>query len=222
MVKSIEELKSWARDRLKWFGQSAFRISSSDQVIFIDPFRVPATWGPADLILITHPHPDHYDRRAVSALRQSNTVAVLPASCAEPGQRGMAPGQTETINKVRITAVASYNLRRHSHPKSGGWLGFLIEIDGVRLYHAGDTDPIPEMADLRPDIALLPVGGGPTMDWRAAALSAQPLKATLSIPMHFNFLLGGRKAGERFCHLAGQGSLILEKERGNAHHVSDR
>jgi len=98
----------------------------------------------------------------------------------------MAPGQTETINKVRITAVASYNVRKRFHPKSGSWLGYLIETDGVRLYHAGDTDPIPEMADLRPDIALLPVGGMVTMDWRDAALSARSLGATLSIPMLAN------------------------------------
>lgn len=82
MDRSVEWLKEWALRRLQWFGQSAFRIrTDTGQVIFIDPFRVPAGAGPADLILVTHPHADHFDRKAIAGLSRPGTVIVLPRSC---------------------------------------------------------------------------------------------------------------------------------------------
>jgi L-ascorbate metabolism protein UlaG (beta-lactamase superfamily) len=110
---------------------------------------------------------------------------------------------------VKVTGVPSYNVKKRFHPKSESWLGYVVEVDGVRVYHAGDTDPLPEMAGLRPDIALLPVGGMVTMNWRAAAELSRTLGATLSIPMHFSMMIGGRKAGERFAAAVGAGGLVL-------------
>ncbi|MGA2613495.1 MAG: MBL fold metallo-hydrolase [Spirochaetia bacterium] len=211
MAASVEELKRWAQEHLSWFGQSAFRITTPGSRIFIDPFRVPSSAGPATLILVTHPHPDHYDKRAIAGLRGLGTMVVLPMSCAEPGQRAIAPGQTETIGGVKITGVPSYNVAKRFHPKSGSWLGYIVEVDGVRIYHAGDTDPLPEMSGLRPDIALLPVGGMLTMNWKAAAAVSRTLGATLAIPMHFNMLIGGRRAGKRFSAAVGTGSLVLSR-----------
>jgi len=214
VAATVDELKTWALAHLRWFGQSAFRISTrSGRAVFIDPFRVPPSAGPADLILVTHPHQDHYDRRAIAGLRGKETVVVLPMSCAEPGQRGIAPGQTEKITGVTVTGVPSYNVGKRFHPKSGGWLGYILEVDGVRIYHAGDTDPIPEMSGLHPDIALLPIGGMFTMGWKTAAETARTLGAQLAIPMHYNMLLGGRRSGERFSRAVGSGSLVLERSR---------
>ena len=209
MATSAEDLRRWAQEHLSWFGQSAFRITAAGHRIFIDPFRVPSSAGPASLILVTHPHQDHYDKAAIERLRGQDTVVVLPMSCAGPGQRGIAPGQAETIGGVKVTGVPSYNVKKRFHPKSESWLGYVVEVDGVRVYHAGDTDPLPEMAGLRPDIALLPVGGMVTMNWRAAAELSRTLGATLSIPMHFSMMIGGRKAGERFAAAVGAGGLVL-------------
>ncbi len=212
MTAPHDDLKSWARAHLRWFGQSAFRISTDGGgQIFIDPYHVPSSAGPALLILVTHPHMDHYDRRAIAGLRRPDTVIVLPMSCAEPGQRGIAPGQTETIGRVKVTGVPSYNVTKRLHPKSASWLGYIVEVDGVRIYHAGDTDALPEMSGLKPDIALLPVGGMLTMGWKAAAEASRLAGASLSIPMHFNMLIGGKKAGERFSAAVGAGSLVLQK-----------
>jgi L-ascorbate metabolism protein UlaG (beta-lactamase superfamily) len=87
----------------------------------------------------------------------------------------------------------------------------VIEVEGVRLYHAGDTDLIPEMQGLRPDIALLPVGGLFAMNGRTAAEAAAILKAPLCIPMHFSMFLGGRRAGARFVQRIGAGGLSLPR-----------
>jgi L-ascorbate metabolism protein UlaG (beta-lactamase superfamily) len=211
MDRSREFLKAWAREKLAWFGQSAFRVKADGLTVFFDPWRVPASAGPADLILITHPHGDHYDRKAIDGLRRDSTVIVLPRSCAGEGQVAAAAGETVRVGKVGITAVAAYNLTKRFHPKSGNWLGYVVEIDGVRLYHAGDTDPIPEMKDLRPDIALVPIGGMFAMNVREGAQAVSLLGAALSIPMHYNMMLGGRKAGARFAALIGDGGLVLPR-----------
>lgn len=211
MTRSMDFLKAWARERLTWFGQSAFRLRAEGLTIFFDPWRVPAAAGPADIILITHPHGDHYDRKAIDGLRKDSTAIVLPRSCAEAGQVAAAAGETVRVGKVSITGVAAYNLTRRFHPRSGNWLGYVVEVDGVRLYHAGDTDPVPEMKDLRPDIALVPIGGIVGMNWREGAQAVALLGATLSIPMHYSMMLGGRKAGARFTGLIGEGGLVLHR-----------
>lgn len=212
MESSVGELARWAREHIRWYGQSAFRIqSNAGTIVFIDPSRVRASEGPADLVLITHPHGDHYVPYVVDALSKAGTTVVMPEEHAVPPHRGMQPGETERFGTVGVTAVAAYNVSRRFHPHARSWLGYVIDVDGLRIYHAGDTDFIPEMKGLSPDIALLPVGGLFTMGWQAAARAARALPATLSVPMHYNALLGGRKAGERFCRDVGPGSLVLPK-----------
>jgi L-ascorbate metabolism protein UlaG (beta-lactamase superfamily) len=211
MEKTIESLKAWAREHLRWFGQSAFQLRSGGRSVFFDPWRVPGSAGPADLILVTHPHGDHYDKKAIAGLRKDSTVIVLPRSCAEEGQTAVAAGETIRVGSMSITGVAAYNLTKRFHPRSGNWLGYMVEAEGLRLYHAGDTDPIPEMKDLRPDIALIPVGGMFAMNWREGAQAVSLLGAAVSIPMHYGMMLGGRGAGARFAGLLGNGGLVLPK-----------
>ncbi len=217
MEKNLATLKVWAESHIAGFGQSAFRIrADSGTTVFIDPFRVPAVAGPADLILVTHPHRDHLDRRAISGLGSAATKLVLPRSCAESGQVGLSPGESFSLGDIEVTGLPAYNLRKRFHPRSKGWLGYLIEIDGLRIYHAGDTDLIPEMRGLAPDIALLPIGGSFAMGADEALEAFALLGATLAIPMHYGmlgFLLGGRGAGRRFAERLGPAGLVLPKVR---------
>jgi L-ascorbate metabolism protein UlaG (beta-lactamase superfamily) len=209
---SIEDLKGYAEEHLRWYGQSAFRLSAaSGEVLFMDPFRVPASAGPADIILISHPHSDHFDRRAVSSLRGSRTEVVVPQSSARAGLEGISAGQSLRIGNIGITALPAYNLSKPFHARQKGWVGYVVEVDGLRVYHAGDTDLIPEMKGLKPDIALLPVGGLFTMNAAGAAEAAGALGAVLAIPMHFNGLFGGRDAGERFARLLGVAAMVLKR-----------
>jgi L-ascorbate metabolism protein UlaG (beta-lactamase superfamily) len=211
--KSVAALKAWSREHISWFGQSAFLLrSSAGQAAFIDPWRVPARAGPADLILVTHPHPDHYDHASIKGLRKKETAIVLPRSGAESGQIPVSAGESLRIGAFAITGVPAYNATRRFHPQSRGWLGYLVDVDGVRVYHAGDTDLVPEMTGLEPDIALLPVGGLFVMNGRAAAEAAQLMKASLCIPMHFGILMGGRGAGARFVRRLGEGGMTLRRE----------
>ena len=111
MDKSGEQLKEWAKAHLRWFGQSAFRLRTDEgELVFFDPFRVPSKEGPARLILVTHPHPDHYDRRAIQGLRGPGTTVLLPKGSAETGHAALSAGEMTEIGPLRVTAVAAYNL----------------------------------------------------------------------------------------------------------------
>jgi len=212
MDKSPAALKAWARSHLRWYRQSSFRLSTeAGKVIYIDPWRVPPSEGKADLVLVTHPHGDHLDRGSVAGLRGPSTELVMPRSCAEPGWNAIAAGETLRLGPASVTAVAAYNIGKRFHPRAEAWVGYLLEVDGITIYHAGDTDLIPEMDGLRPDIALLPIGGMFAMNADAAERAAAALQATLSIPMHFGMLLGGRGAGRRFERRMGPRGLTLPR-----------
>jgi L-ascorbate metabolism protein UlaG (beta-lactamase superfamily) len=209
MNVTIPKLRDYARSHLRWFGKSAFRLSAkSGHVIFFDPVRIPSSAGPADVILVTHPHPDHFDKRTIAGLRKPETLIVSPQSMARPGYEGISVGQTIRIDGVTVGAVPAYNLTSPFHRRSKRWVGYLVEVDGLRVYHAGDTDVIPEMKDLKPDIALLPVGGFFTMGCRGAASAAASLGAVLCVPMHYGRLIGGSGAGERFCRMVDPAGFL--------------
>jgi L-ascorbate metabolism protein UlaG (beta-lactamase superfamily) len=217
MEKTAASLKAWAESHITWFGQSAFRVrTDAGPAVFIDPFMVPPRAGPADLILVTHPHRDHYDRKAIRGLSRAATKVVLPRSCAGSGEIGMSPGESLSFGEARVSGIPAYNLEKRFHPRSCGWLGYLIEAGGLRIYHAGDTDSIPEMRDLRPDIALIPIGGTFAMDGAEALEAVDLMKATLAVPMHYGMLgilLGGRGAGRRFAAAIGEKGLVLPRSR---------
>ena len=104
--------------------------------------------------------------------------------------RTIKPGESILIDKVKIEAVPSYNIDKQFHLQKNGWLGFVLEINGVRIYHAGDTDFIPEMKNLKVDIALLPVSGTYVMTADQAAKAALAIKPKLAIPMHYGAIVG--------------------------------
>ncbi len=157
---------------IQWLGHASFRIHAAGKVIYIDPY-----WGddysePADFILVTH---GHYDHNAVD-------------KCAEASDCRLVDGDIdETINSIHIKSVPAYNIGKDFHPKGVG-RGYLITAEGKTVYHSGDTDLIPEMDGLKPDWALLPVGGTYTMDVAEAILASKAMGAKHVIPMHYNSL----------------------------------
>ncbi|RLG22054.1 MBL fold metallo-hydrolase [Candidatus Micrarchaeota archaeon] len=177
---------------VKWLGHASFIIKSGDLTIATDPYNISDHNDRADLILITHSHYDHCDPESVKKLKKDNTVIVTTKDCADKltelggDIRFMAPGDTLNIMGVSITALPAYNIDKNFHPKENGWLGFVININGVNIYQAGDTDKIPEMSKLQNiDIALLPVGGTYTMNETEAAEAAVEIKPKIVIPMHY-------------------------------------
>jgi L-ascorbate metabolism protein UlaG (beta-lactamase superfamily) len=180
-------------------GNSWFRIGSGGKVIHFDPAYSPRRHvhgpeldGEADLILITHSHGDHFQKMTVQALAGDSTVIIAPAKVARKlptkGQVIVTgPGHEHDLGWARIRTVHAYNhgLKGHIFHKKGACVGYLLTVEGRTIYHAGDTELIPEMSELgHVDLALLPIGGTFTMDADSAADAAKVIKAPLVVPMH--------------------------------------
>ena len=176
---------------IHWLGHDAFRIDG-EKVVYIDPYQIKD--GPkADIILVSHEHFDHCSPEDIQKIRQATTIIVTEKGSAKKLKgdvRTIKPGESILIDKVKIEAVPSYNIDKQFHLQKNGWLGFVLEINGVRIYHAGDTDFIPEMKNLKVDIALLPVSGTYVMTADQAAKAALAIKPKLAIPMHYGAIVG--------------------------------
>ena len=199
-------------DKLRWLGHSSFKIIG-EKIIVIDPYQIEEGIS-ADIILITHNHYDHLSPEDLRKIRGEHTQIVIPASSAgglSGNVKTVEPGDLLNLEGIEIQVVPSYNIDKRFHPKEKNYVGYVVTVDGVSYYHAGDTDLIPEMKDIKADVALLPVGGTYTMDAEEAARAAKDIQPRVAIPMHWGSIIGGRKDAERFRDLCDCDVVILEK-----------
>lgn len=194
---------------IHWLGHASFRIDD-EATIYIDPWKI-AGGPPADLILVTHAHHDHLSPDDIARVRTPDTVIVCPAQCTneiEGDVRVVEPGQTLLVGPVTVEAVPSYNTNKPNHPKAAGNVGYVVTVGGRRIYHAGDTDLIPEMADIRCDVALLPIGGTYTMNVDEALRALERITPQVAVPMHWGDIVGDKEDAERFRRKAPKGVRV--------------
>jgi len=180
-------------------GHDSFRIDAS-KCIYIDPYQINEGKS-ADIILVSHGHFDHCSPEDVVKIQQSNTIIITEKDSAQKlsgDVRVITPGESMTLEGLTVTAVPAYNTNKEFHPKANGWLGFILNIDGVSIYHAGDSDFIPEMKDLDVDIALLPVSGTYVMTSDEAVEAALAINPKLAIPMHYGAIVGDQSDAANF------------------------
>jgi L-ascorbate metabolism protein UlaG (beta-lactamase superfamily) len=184
-------------------------ITNGSRTVYIDPWKVRKGLPKADLILVTHGHSDHYSPEDITMLSGSDTLVLAPE--AMPQVTDVIPvGRSFSYEGITVKAVPAYNISKQFHPKAKGWVGYIVGIDGRTIYHAGDTDHIPEMDDLDVDAALIPVGGTYTMDEEEAAGAARAMRARALIPIHFGDIVGSKENAERFSRIAGTETHILD------------
>jgi L-ascorbate metabolism protein UlaG (beta-lactamase superfamily) len=182
----------------------------------------------ADLVLITHSHPDHCSIADINKIIKPNSRVVITADCQSTIVRTnipikieiTEPGKEFDFGNIRISSIPAYNNDKTFHPQDEAWVGYVIKLDGVIIYHAGDTDVIPEMQKLTGHkkngsqfIALLPIGGRFTMNVEEALEAARIIKPSLAIPMHYGSVVGSKDDAEEFARLCkdeGINAEILE------------
>jgi L-ascorbate metabolism protein UlaG (beta-lactamase superfamily) len=193
-------------ERFTWFRQSAYRWDGDGLTVYIDPWE--AEGPPADLILLTHAHEDHFQLEEIERLRKDDTRIVAPHDIARElsgDVTAVAPGDSVEASGVKIQAVPAYNIvedRLDKHPKANNWVGYLLTLGEHTYYHAGDTDHLPELESIRTNVAFLPIGGFYTMDPDEAAGLARAMGPELAVPMHYGFIVGSPSFADQFARAA--------------------
>ena len=191
-------------DRFTWFRQSSMRYAGEGLTVYLDPWGTSPEDPKADLIFITHAHFDHLQPHEIERLSADGTTVVAPRDVANElsgDVMAVAPGESHEVGGVRFETVPAYNTveeRLDMHPQKNGWVGYVLELDGRRYYHAGDTDALPELESLRTDVAMIPIGGTYTMDYREAAGFVKAMQPALAVPMHFGFVVCSPSHGDLF------------------------
>ncbi|OIO64175.1 Zn-dependent hydrolase [Candidatus Woesearchaeota archaeon CG1_02_33_12] len=202
--------------KIDWLGHSSFKITDK-KVVYIDPYNIPPD-EKADIILITHGHSDHCSIEDIKELIKDRTIILIPPDCQSKlsDLQGIdihlvKPGKKIGAFGIIVEAVPAYNLNKNFHEKVNEWVGYIVNIAGKRIYHAGDTDFIPEMKELKEiDVALLPVGGKYTMDAKAAAEAANAIKPKVAVPMHYGSVVGSEADAIKFKELCNCEVEIME------------
>jgi len=168
--------------------QSCFSIELNSKILYFDPFKIPNDSEKADIILITHPHFDHYSKSSINRIIKDGTIIICPKRCKKIiktwNATGLRTGEGIIINDINIKAVPAYTKLFHNR-MFFKWLGYIIDDGTQKIYHAGDTYYIPEMEEFPEiDYAFLPIGGIYTMGFKGAIKTAKTINAKHVIPMH--------------------------------------
>ena len=214
---------------IKWLGHSGFLIKNSSSVIYIDPYNIKDGLEKADFIFITHNHYDHCSVADIGKIIKEGTRIILTPDCQSKIARFdisiqmeiIEPGQEMSFGELKVSAISAYNIDKHFHPKDEQGVGYIIKNNGTIIYHAGDTDFIPEMQKLtgyqqpgKEFVALLPIGGRFTMTYEEAFEAAKLIKPSLAIPMHWGSIVGTENDADEFielCKKEGINAIKLEK-----------
>ncbi|MEM5853235.1 MAG: MBL fold metallo-hydrolase [Candidatus Aenigmatarchaeota archaeon] len=198
--------------KIEWLGHASFKITNNFK-IYIDPFDL-GEEEKADIIFVTHEHYDHCSVKDIKKIVKEDTVLVITEDCIAKLRDfktfPVLPGKDYEVKGVRFRTTPAYNLSKAFHTKPSNWVGYIIEVDGVRIYHAGDTDFIPEMKQLKDvDIALVPIGGTYTMSAEEAAKAVNTFKPKIAIPMHFGKIVGSERDVEKFKELVKESEVVV-------------
>ena len=182
--------------------QSSIRLGL-DKIIYFDPFKIENEKHDADIIFITHDHYDHMDRKSIEKVKNNKTIVVAPKSMKDTISKiefndyiYLDPFDEINIDNIIIRTIPAYNNEKPFHPRINNWLGYLISINNITYYIAGDTDATKEAGNVKCDIAFIPIGGHFTMDVNEATKLIKKINPKVVIPIHYGSIIGDASLGE--------------------------
>jgi len=199
--------------RFHWLGHDGFKIIAGGKTIYTDPYKLGKSQynkNDADVVFISHNHFDHLSTDDLKHVVAKKTTIVAAKECFEQLKAvgaaevtGVSPGEKLTYQGIPIEVFPAYNTNKKFHPKVDAKVGFVFTINSMRIYHTGDTDEIPEMSFVKPDLALVPVSGTYVMtaEEAARAVNEKIKPKKLAIPMHYGSIVGSENDAKKFKEL---------------------
>jgi L-ascorbate metabolism protein UlaG (beta-lactamase superfamily) len=187
--------------------QSSIRIRGS-KTLYFDPWQIDEERLDADYVFITHEHYDHFSPEDIRKVIKADGYLVIPESMS--GMTGdittipenhivtVRPGEKREIARLMVEVYPAYNQGKPFHNKRSGWVGYVITLDAEKYYVSGDTDEIPEIRNIKCDVAFLPIGGKYTMDASEAVHLTKNLHPKVVIPTHYGSVVGSPVDGDFF------------------------
>ena len=201
---------------------SSIRINK-EKTIYIDPFKIDRNYNDADIVFITHDHYDHYSEEDIDKVINENTTIIIPEELlTKILRKGINKNAVITVesNKeymvqgIKFETIPAYNTNKTFHPKENDWVGYIITLDGIRYYIAGDTDITEENRKVKCDVAFVPVGGTYTMNYSEAAELVNIIKPKIAVPIHYGSIVGTKQDATNFIKLLHSSikGIILMKQ----------
>lgn len=207
-------------DRIDVFTQNSIRIRGKDKTIYIDPFQMKEAPHDADIVMVTHDHYDHFSPDDIEKVAGDNTVFVYPAAMEKKASKtpvkfsklfAVEPGNSYELDGLEFETVPAYNTLKPFHPKSAGWVGYILNMEDKRIYIAGDTDATKEAKEVKCDIALIPIGGTYTMDPSKAADFINTIAPEVAIPTHYGNAVGKPGDADEFAKQVNTPVEVVKK-----------
>ena len=201
---------------------SSIRINK-EKTIYIDPFKIDKNYNDADIVFITHDHYDHYSEEDIDKVINENTTIIIPEELLTKLLRKginknaiitVEPNEKYMVQGIKFETIPAYNTNKTFHPKKNGWVGYIIIINGIRYYIAGDTDITEENKKVKCDVAFVPVGGTYTMDFKEAAQLINEIQPKIAVPIHYGSVVGTKQDATDFIKLLHSSikGIILMKQ----------
>lgn len=186
-------------------------------VMYFDPYNIQDETHDADIIFCTHTHYDHFSEEDILKVKNDKTIFVgtedsyvnaMKLGFSEEKLRIVEPNNKYDVLGIKFETVPAYNIDKKYHPKENGWVGYILEIDDLHYYIAGDTDLMPEAKTVSCDVALIPIGGRFTMNAKEAASLINTIEPQIAIPTHYGKIIGTSDDAELFEKLVKDEILV--------------
>ena len=184
----------------------------TDKIIYFDPFKIKESINDADIIFFTHDHYDHMSEEDIKKVIKADTLLVAPESCLNNLKKivnqevfGVLPNMEYNIMGIKVETIPSYNVNKNFHPKENNFVGYIVTLDGLRYYIAGDTDITEENKKVKCDYAFVPIGGTYTMNPEEASRLINEIRPKVAIPTHYGSVVGSKEDGLDFSKLLDKG-----------------